>query len=192
MKREGKGFSSRVTPLFQTMMVQAPEEVGKGRKLRKDIEIPETSGPTESMADEAANEEHVPLHSNDPPLSGEDRLKLNELMEIYTNLQQKILDLETSKAAQAQEISSLKQRVEQLEKKKKSRPHGLRRLYKGRKIADIDQDADISLIDETQWRNGEDMFDVNADLQGEEVVAEKEVASTADPITIAGEVVTTV
>ncbi|GJZ14272.1 hypothetical protein Tco_0549502 [Tanacetum coccineum] len=26
MKREGKGFSSRVTPLFQTMMVQAPEE----------------------------------------------------------------------------------------------------------------------------------------------------------------------
>ncbi|GKA38073.1 hypothetical protein Tco_0724638 [Tanacetum coccineum] len=30
MKREGKRFSGRVTPLFQTMMVQAPEEVGEG------------------------------------------------------------------------------------------------------------------------------------------------------------------
>ncbi|GJY11156.1 hypothetical protein Tco_0379341 [Tanacetum coccineum] len=27
MKREGKGFSGRITPLFQTKMVQAPEEV---------------------------------------------------------------------------------------------------------------------------------------------------------------------
>ncbi|GJS30715.1 hypothetical protein Tco_0491335 [Tanacetum coccineum] len=29
MKREGKEFSGRITPLFQTMMVQAPEEVGE-------------------------------------------------------------------------------------------------------------------------------------------------------------------
>ncbi|GKC25012.1 hypothetical protein Tco_1027162 [Tanacetum coccineum] len=29
MKREGKGISGRITPLFQTMMVQASEEVGK-------------------------------------------------------------------------------------------------------------------------------------------------------------------
>ncbi|GJU81679.1 hypothetical protein Tco_1284044 [Tanacetum coccineum] len=32
MKREGKGFSRRVTPLFQTMMVQAQEE-GKGFEM---------------------------------------------------------------------------------------------------------------------------------------------------------------
>ncbi|GKB28847.1 putative ribonuclease H-like domain-containing protein [Tanacetum coccineum] len=30
MKREGKGFSGRVTPLFATMMVQALEEMGEG------------------------------------------------------------------------------------------------------------------------------------------------------------------
>ncbi|GKB52581.1 copia protein, partial [Tanacetum coccineum] len=30
MKREGKGFSGRVTPLFPTMMVQAQEEMSKG------------------------------------------------------------------------------------------------------------------------------------------------------------------
>ncbi|GKB29790.1 hypothetical protein Tco_0869191, partial [Tanacetum coccineum] len=29
MKREGKGFSGRITPLFQTMMVQAPEDMGE-------------------------------------------------------------------------------------------------------------------------------------------------------------------
>ncbi|GJU69324.1 hypothetical protein Tco_1255583 [Tanacetum coccineum] len=29
MKREGKRISGRITPLFQTMMVQAPEEVGE-------------------------------------------------------------------------------------------------------------------------------------------------------------------
>ncbi|GJZ58095.1 hypothetical protein Tco_0613589 [Tanacetum coccineum] len=149
MKRKGKDFSGRDTPLFPTMMVQAQEEVGE---------------------DEAANEEHVPTYSNDPLLSGEDRLKLNELME-------------TSKTAQAQKISSLKQRVEHLEKKKKSRPHGLRRLYKEKKIDKIDQDAEVTLVDETQGRNGDNlMFDTG-------VLDNKEVF--ADPVTTAGEGATT-
>ncbi|GKD51341.1 hypothetical protein Tco_1280317 [Tanacetum coccineum] len=58
--------------------------------------------------DEAVNEENVPTHSNDPLLSSEDSLKLNELMELCTNLQKKVLDLETSKTTQALEIESLK------------------------------------------------------------------------------------
>ncbi|GJW71370.1 hypothetical protein Tco_0128287 [Tanacetum coccineum] len=36
MKREGKGFSRRVTPLFQTMMVQAHEEMDEGSKISTD------------------------------------------------------------------------------------------------------------------------------------------------------------
>ncbi|GJX90530.1 hypothetical protein Tco_0343856 [Tanacetum coccineum] len=36
MKREGKGFSGRVTPLFQTMMVQAPEELDEGSEIPTD------------------------------------------------------------------------------------------------------------------------------------------------------------
>ncbi|GKD45899.1 hypothetical protein Tco_1270544 [Tanacetum coccineum] len=64
------------------------------------------------------------------------------------------------------------------------------------KEVDIDADEEVTLIDETQERNDEEMlFDVQDDLRGEEVVAEKEVAekevSVADPITTAGEVVTT-
>ncbi|GKG47061.1 hypothetical protein Tco_0504258, partial [Tanacetum coccineum] len=97
------------TPSTTQPSTSRPQKKQSRRKHRKDTEIPETSGPTESMADKT--EEHVPLYSNDPPLSGKERLKLTELMEICTNLQQKVLDLETSKAAQAQEISSLKQRV---------------------------------------------------------------------------------
>ncbi|GJT10758.1 hypothetical protein Tco_0857800 [Tanacetum coccineum] len=222
MKREGKGFSGRVTPLFQTMMVQAPEELGEGseippapqhtpiitqpspsqpqkkqksrRKQIKGAEIPSSSGAP--IADEAANVASISTHSNDPLLS-------------------------EAKTAQAKEIANLKKRVKKLEKSRKSRTPGLKRLRKvgsaqrvespedeglgdqedaskqGRKIADINQDAKITLVDETQGRNDEELlFDMNNDLQGEEVIgeevaAEKEV-SVADPVTTVGEVVTTV
>ncbi|GJZ08922.1 hypothetical protein Tco_0543205 [Tanacetum coccineum] len=55
----------------------------------------------------------------------------------------------------------------------------------GRKINDIDKDAEITLVDETQGRYGdEDMFGVN-DLDGDEVVVENEaVAVTNDARTI--------
>ncbi|GKD51402.1 hypothetical protein Tco_1280378 [Tanacetum coccineum] len=36
MKREGKGIFGRVTPLFETMMVQALEELGEGSKIPTD------------------------------------------------------------------------------------------------------------------------------------------------------------
>ncbi|GJS13141.1 hypothetical protein Tco_0407613 [Tanacetum coccineum] len=64
------------------------------------------------------------------PQSDEDRLKLNDLIEFYTKLQQRVLDLENTKTAQSQEITSLKLRVKKLEKKVGSRTHKLKRLYK--------------------------------------------------------------
>ncbi|GKB47941.1 putative ribonuclease H-like domain-containing protein [Tanacetum coccineum] len=108
----------------------------------------------------------------------------------------RVLDLEEPKTAQAKEIASLNKRVKQLEKRKKLRTSRLKRLRKGRKIANLDVDEEVTLIDETQERNDEELlFDVQDDLQGEEVVAEKEVVekevSAADPVTTAGEVVTT-
>ncbi|GJV27643.1 reverse transcriptase domain-containing protein [Tanacetum coccineum] len=79
--------------------------------------------------------ENVSKHSNDSLLargntlrSDEDRLKLNELMELCTNLQKKVLDLEKTKTTQANEIASLKRRVKKLKQKKRSRTHGLKRL----------------------------------------------------------------
>ncbi|GJS13306.1 putative ribonuclease H-like domain-containing protein [Tanacetum coccineum] len=159
MKREGNGFSSRVRPLFPTMMVQAPEEL-----------------------DEAANVASVSIHSNDLLLSGEDRIQITELMNLCTNLKKKVLDLEEAKTAQAKEIASLKKRFKKLEKRRKSRTPGLKRLRKfgsairiessndaslgaqedaskqGRKFTDIDQDEGVTLIDETHGRSDDNLI----------------------------------
>nr|GEV12325.1 reverse transcriptase domain-containing protein [Tanacetum cinerariifolium] len=104
---------------------------------------------------------------------------------------------EQIKTNQAAKIKKLKKRVNKLEDKKKKRTHGLKRLYKvvlgarvesyeeeeglgdqkdaskQRRIAEIDADEDLSLINKTS-----------------EKVTEKEV-STTDPVTTVGEVVTT-
>ncbi|GJV85384.1 putative ribonuclease H-like domain-containing protein [Tanacetum coccineum] len=208
MKREGKSFSGRVTLLFPTMMKHKPRKPKK-----KDTQIPQSSVPSDNIAEEAINEENVPTHSNDPLLSGEDRLKLEELMALCTNLQNRVLDLEHTKTTQALEIDSLKRRVKKLKKKQRSRTHGLRRLYKvglsarvissedeglgeedvskqGRKIHDIDADEDITL----ENVHYEDMFDTDV-FNDEEVFAGRDMAetevSTANPVTTAGEVVTT-
>ncbi|GKE28843.1 hypothetical protein Tco_1444227, partial [Tanacetum coccineum] len=195
-----------------------PQKKQSRRKQRKDTEDPQLSGPTEPVTDGTENMASVPTHSNDPLLSGEDRLKLTELMELCTKLSERFLALETTKTNQALEIDSLKRRVKKLKKKGGSRTHRLRRLYKvgrsarvvssddeglgdqedaskqGKKIADIDADAEDTLVDETQGRNDEEMFDTCI-LDGEEVFAEQDVVekdvSTADPVTIDGEVVTT-
>nr|GEX63924.1 hypothetical protein [Tanacetum cinerariifolium] len=166
---EGTGFSGVITHLFETIMVQAPEEVGEipndtqdipiltqpsssqpqkknksRRKQRKETKVPHTKPQTE---------EHIPTPSNDPIPSAE--------------------------------IKKLKKRVKKLERKKKKRNHGLKRLYKEEeglgdqedaskqgRIAEIDVDDDLSLINKTtqdQGRmNDEDLFGVN-DLDGDEV-----------------------
>ncbi|GJW05753.1 putative ribonuclease H-like domain-containing protein [Tanacetum coccineum] len=98
--------------------------------------------------------ERLSKQSNDLPLSrvntlgsGEDSMKLNELMEIYTKLSDKVFDLENVKDAQALEIKQLKKRVKKMEKRKKSRtPQLKRRLFKVR----IKSSAEKSL--ETQGR----------------------------------------
>ncbi|GJR83186.1 hypothetical protein Tco_0153971 [Tanacetum coccineum] len=244
MKRPCKGFSGRVTPLFSTMMVQATEDMGADsatptdshstpiitqpssskpqkkksrRKQRKD------SAPTEPTTEETTPEEHVSTPSYDPPPSGEDRMQLAELMSLCTNLQEKVLDLEKAKTAQAKEITSLKKRVKQLEKRRKSRTSGLRRLRKvgsssrvessndaslgaqedaskqGRKIEDLDADAEVTLVDETQEMNDDNlMFDTGVleeqEIEFEKVVEEPvvSVATTTKSIPVsAAEVVTT-
>nr|GEX75182.1 hypothetical protein [Tanacetum cinerariifolium] len=175
-----------------------------------------------SPSSENPVEESISTPSNDPLPSGEYSIQPNKLMIFYTNLQQQVFDLEEAKIAQEKEIAKSKKRVKKLEKRRKSRPAGLRRLKKvssskqvespeekdslgaqedaskqERSIKDIDQDAEIALVDEAQERmHDADMFGVD-DLEGNEVfvdarenIVENEV-STADPVTTASEVVTT-
>ncbi|GJT07111.1 hypothetical protein Tco_0841573 [Tanacetum coccineum] len=148
----------------------------------------------ETMGDTSAQTrfERVSKQSNDPllagvntPQSGEDSLKLQELMALCTTLQQRVLDLEKTKTSQQIRIESLEIKVKKLQRSKKSRSHKLKRLYKGR-IANIDAAKDIYLAN---VHRDEDMFGVN-DLDGDEVVVETKVASkdvnlSVDEVTLA-------
>ncbi|GKF21049.1 hypothetical protein Tco_0069687, partial [Tanacetum coccineum] len=78
--------------------------------------------------------ERLSKQYDDPPLSrvntlgsGEDRLKIMELMEICTKLSDRVLAMENVKIAQDLENTSLKKRVKKLEKKKKARTSQLKR-----------------------------------------------------------------
>ncbi|GJU31351.1 hypothetical protein Tco_1174940 [Tanacetum coccineum] len=209
MKRVGKGFSGAVTPIFPTMMVQAQEEIGEAsamptdphhtpifqpstsqpqkkqsrRKQRKDTEIPQSSGPTEPIVDETANEENVPTQSNDPPLlrvntlgSGEDRLKLNELIDLCTKLSDRVLDLETTKTAQAKEIASLKKRLCQVVSFEDEGLGDQEDASKqGGKIDGIDKDAEVTLVDETQGSTAE--VSAAATITTEEITLAQALAS---------------
>ncbi|GJS24243.1 hypothetical protein Tco_0452875 [Tanacetum coccineum] len=218
MRRQGKDFSSRVTPLFPTMVVQAQEEMGEGSEMptdphhtpiitqpsssqpqkkqksrrpkRKDTEVPQPSDPT-NVADEAVTEEPS--------------MQLKELMDFCTKLQQRVLDLENTKTAQAQEITSLKLRVKRLEKKGGSRTHKLKRLYRvgrservvssdeaslgdqedaskqGRKINDIDADAGITLVNETHGRHDDNLMFDTVTTAGEVVTTANVEVSIASP-----------
>ncbi|GJW32346.1 ribonuclease H-like domain-containing protein [Tanacetum coccineum] len=200
MKRPCKGFSGRVTPLFLTIMIQATEDMGadstthtdsystliisqpsssKPQKKKSKRKHRKDSAPTEPVTDEA----YVSTPSYDPPQS------------------------EKAKTAQAKEITSLKKRVKQLEKRRKSRTLGLRRLRKvgsssrvessndaslgaqedaskqGRKIKDLDADAEVTLVDETQEINDDNlMFDTGV-LEEQEIefvnVVEEPVVNVA-------------
>nr|GEV70985.1 hypothetical protein [Tanacetum cinerariifolium] len=88
-----------------------------------------------------------------------------------TIAQTRVLDSEQTKttkkkeiASQQDEIASLKRRVKKLEKRNRLRTHGLKRLYKGRRINVIDADEDITLVSAAD----NEMFDVDV-LGGEEV-----------------------
>nr|GEU77990.1 retrovirus-related Pol polyprotein from transposon TNT 1-94 [Tanacetum cinerariifolium] len=106
------------------------------RKQRKVIEVTHT---------ESQVEEHIPTPSHDPLTSGEDRLKLFELMEICIKLSDRVLSLEHTKTNQAAEIKKLKKRVKKLKGRQKREL--MRRI------------------------NDQDMFGVH-DLEGDEVFVE--------------------
>ncbi|GJS67078.1 hypothetical protein Tco_0681642 [Tanacetum coccineum] len=237
MKRAGKDFSGRITPLFDTMMVQATEEVGEDSDHQTDsTQTPIIDQPSSSFQpkkkqpsnkaqrqeaevpqDEAEHEESVPTSSNDLQPSGEDSMQLTDLMALCTKLQTHVLDLQKAKDAQAQEIAAFKKMIQRLERKKMSRPTGLKRLRKvgmtrrvesskdqeslgapedaskqGRSIEDIDIDVDVSLVDETQERWDDDlMFDTGVLVPVEAKVNGKGEHSTKPDDSTAGEAVTT-
>ncbi|GJR94224.1 hypothetical protein Tco_0266398 [Tanacetum coccineum] len=111
---------------------------------RKDTEVHQPSGSTKPITDEAANEEHVPTHSNDPLFS----------------------DLSSS------EITKLKGNEGQEAERRECIQTG------DKKFADLDADAEVTLIDEAQGRNDDNLMFDTCVLDEHEVVVEKVVSTT--------------
>ncbi|GJU67091.1 hypothetical protein Tco_1253350 [Tanacetum coccineum] len=171
----GKGLAIPTDPYHTPTIIQPstqPQKTQKPRKpKRKDTQVPQPSGPTENVADEAVHKE------------------------LGDSLVRAATTTSSLKAEQdsANEIASLKRRVKKLEQKKRSRTHGLKRLRKvgatarvessgdeenlgedaskkGRRINAIDADEDITLVN-VQDDADKEMFDIDT-LNGEEVFVE--------------------
>ncbi|GKB85852.1 putative ribonuclease H-like domain-containing protein [Tanacetum coccineum] len=184
--------------------------LGSGEDSMKLLELMELctklSDLKESLCEELIDDS-VPIPFDDTLLSGEDRMQLTELMILCTNLQKQVLDSEKAKDAQAKEIAGLKKRVQKLERKKKSRTTGLKRLRKvgesrrvessedkdslgaqedgskqGRSFEDINKDAKVSLVDETQGRTDDAEMCDTYDLHGDEVIVDMAVGEKQEQI----------
>ncbi|GJY23269.1 hypothetical protein Tco_0396927 [Tanacetum coccineum] len=174
MRRVGKGFSGKETPLFKTMVVQDQAEIDKAVYKELDDSLVRAATVASSLEAEQDSSNIIKTRSMAKPneacsqgttlggntlRSGKDSLKLNELMELCTNLQIRVLDLKKTKITQAEEIG---------------------------RINAIDADEDITLVND---QDDADMFDVNT-LTGDEVLAEPEVTVknvnlTVDEVTLA-------
>ncbi|GKF68051.1 hypothetical protein Tco_0197730, partial [Tanacetum coccineum] len=78
------------------------------------------------------------------------------------SLQEKVLDLEKTKTAQANEFASLKRRVKKLKKKRSSRTHKLGRLYKVGLSARVESSGDEDLGEDAS-KQGRRINAINAD-----------------------------
>ncbi|GJU91308.1 hypothetical protein Tco_1303731 [Tanacetum coccineum] len=122
----------RVTPLFPTMMIQASEDMGE-----------DSAAPSDSYS--------TPIISQ-PSSSKPQKKKLrrkqrkdNGPTELVTDEAHKVLDLEKAKTAQAKEIASLKKRVKVESSNDVSLGAQEDASKQGRKIADLDVDAEVTL-----------------------------------------------
>ncbi|GJY24092.1 hypothetical protein Tco_0397750 [Tanacetum coccineum] len=184
-----------------------PKNIHKPKKAKRATKISQSSGPIPLIADETVTKERedrmeraattafgleVEQDSGSGPRvntlkSREDRLKLKELMDLYTKLSDRVLDLETTKIAQAKKIANLIKRVKNLERKRKSRPPRMN-LFK------IDRDFDEE-FDANMDEAIEQVYDANKDTveEGEVQVptANMEVNTASASVTTVGVFVST-
>ncbi|GKC82019.1 hypothetical protein Tco_1137736, partial [Tanacetum coccineum] len=128
----------KVTPLFDTMLIQNQADVDEGSGQPTDPQctpISDQPSITEQIIAQSSHQPKRPTNLGslrvslerdattvssleeeqvsgvNTPRSDEDSIKLKELTEFYTKLQQRVIDMENTKTTQAQEITSLKLRV---------------------------------------------------------------------------------
>nr|GEX20205.1 copia protein [Tanacetum cinerariifolium] len=164
--------------IFKTQSKATPNEpCSQGTSLGGGPKCQETIRDTvaQTMSERASKiSNDLLLAGVNTPQSGEDSLKLNELMELCTTYNKGFLIWRLKKTTQAMKIESLKRRVNKLERRKRSRTHGLKRLYKVRLSARVESSKDEGL-------GGEEVFVVQQD----EKVVEKEAYTAQVQVTTA-------
>nr|GEU85151.1 dihydrolipoyl dehydrogenase 1, mitochondrial [Tanacetum cinerariifolium] len=222
IRRFSKGFSEVETPLFDAMLVpqQVHAEINEVEEDEDDNEVPAApTPPSPTPATIQAPPLQEPIHSppqaqsaqpSSPPpqqpfqTADISMTLLNKLMETCVILTQKVANLEQDKIAQALEITKLKQRARRLEKKRRTKHYGLKRLKKvGGGIVELDANEDVTLVDvdaevaidaNIQGRMAESQAKVyNLDLQHFEKVLSMHDTDEAEPAEVEEvlEVVTT-
>ncbi|GJY49400.1 hypothetical protein Tco_0439356 [Tanacetum coccineum] len=129
---------------------------------------------TNPITDEAANEEHVPIHSNDPLLSE------------ITKLKERVKKLDRRNKSRTPGLKRLR-KVSRTTRIESSKDKGLGAQEdaskQGRKITDLDVDVEVTLVDEAQGRIDDNlMFDTG--VFDEQEVKVKKVVSTAEVTTV--------
>nr|GFA04509.1 hypothetical protein [Tanacetum cinerariifolium] len=203
---DGKEVAEEMVEVITTVNIIVDEVSTVGGELNAADEEPISVAPTNittSQPSEATKTtEHVPTPSSDPLPSGEDSMPLKELMVLCTNFSNKVLDLENGvikmKYSHKAKIVELESKVEKLEDENRSFTKELKSFNskvesstakekvvdqeksskQGRKIADIDADAEVNL---------ENVY--NLDLAHEETILSMHDATDADGKEVAEEMV---
>ncbi|GKE91946.1 hypothetical protein Tco_1573041 [Tanacetum coccineum] len=224
MKRASKGYTGVDTPLFQTMFVQGQILQGEGSKILE-TEVPQLSSPTQTyVANEAVstcmdgrhggaantvsglearqgngNIHKTPTMPHDLPLprvhtlkSDEGRIQPNELMELVSKLSDRVAVKTLEKTIKSSKARRRAQFVVSVDEEEYS-------FNQGRKIAKIDEDPDISLVQQmihhdahTQRRQEYDLEPNFKFIAPEEVYTTEPYISTANvPVSTAGAEVST-
>nr|GEX18069.1 hypothetical protein [Tanacetum cinerariifolium] len=181
-------FPRVITPLFESMFVQAAEKVGQAQG---DISIPAKPSTSKPYKKHKSKKQQ--------PIAPTDSLTLQELVDLCTRLSNKVLDLESEvidiKSSFTDRIQKLEDRVDQLEEENRALKE------KSFKTTQVDTAAPVENMEKSfkQGRMIEDMDedDINKEEPAEvEEVLEvikaaklmTEVVTTAQPTTTAAQV----
>ncbi|GKD89389.1 hypothetical protein Tco_1364896 [Tanacetum coccineum] len=194
MKRASKGYTGMDTPLFQTMLVQADEAASTGVDVRNGGAA--TTVSSLDTGQSSGNIDKTPAMPYDSPLprvhtfrSDDGRMQHNKLMDLVTKLSDKVVSLETdlhqTKKVYGAAYTKLIKKVKRLEDKlNKSR----RKRRLGRKIAHIDDDEGITLVQMGVQTQGRHDHEMEADF---EFTTTEDVSTANVPVSTTGAEIST-
>nr|GEV19647.1 hypothetical protein [Tanacetum cinerariifolium] len=170
--------------IFDSMAAEEKEEVKVPNAL---------APPSPTTAHSPPPQDPTPTPHDSPPSPPQEQptttfassmTLLNYLLETCATLSQKVIEFEQDKHTQALKIIKLKRRVKKLEKKKRSKSSGLKRLKKVGTSQRVESSADTVV----------EVADMDVELQGrinqEDVSAATKDANTAEPTVFNDEEVT--